>query len=297
MRAAVRSACVTAVAGLVSALLVAPLTATSVHATAPAAGPHEASGPAFRAPHPVDPSVRSYAVRGASDRALRTLSSAKTAHSDNLAALSDPRPASGFAVTGVTWTGRAPAGLSLAIRTRTDGAWSRWTPMEYDAEHGPSPTSAEARKAKPGTDPFVVGAVDDVQLKVTSDTGRAPTGPHARRRRPGNLGGRREPRADHARRGSRDRGPVAGEVHQSCEHAGRRPLGHADAEHLLPRGLGRRRTAARLLRRVRRGPCRLRPPHRQRQRLLPPRGAGDPARHLRVPHAEPWLARHRLQLS
>ena len=48
--------------------------------------------------------------------------------------------------------------------------------MEYDAEHGPSPTSAEARNAKPGTDPFVVGAVDDVQLKVTSDTGRAPTG-------------------------------------------------------------------------------------------------------------------------
>jgi hypothetical protein len=175
MRAAVRSACVTAVAGLVSALLVAPLTTASVHATAPAAGPHEASGPAFRAPHPVDPSVRSYAVRGASDRALRTLSSAKTAHSDDLAALSDPRPASGFAVTGVTWTGRAPAGLSLAIRTRTGGAWSRWTPMEYDAEHGPSPTSAEARKAKPGTDPFVVGAVDDVQLKATSDTGRAPT--------------------------------------------------------------------------------------------------------------------------
>ena len=176
MRAAVRSVCVTALAGLVSALLVVPLTAPSVEATAPAPGPHRAQGPAFRAPHPVDPSVRSYAVRGVSEQALRTLSSAKTAHSDDLAALSDPRPASGFAVTGVTWTGSAPDGLSLAIRTRTHGSWSAWTTMEYDADHGPSPSSAEAKHAKPGTDPFVVGAVDKVQLKVTSDSGRAPAG-------------------------------------------------------------------------------------------------------------------------
>jgi hypothetical protein len=106
---------------------------------------------------------------------LRTLGHSKVAQGDDLAALSAPRRATGFAVAGVTWTGAAPAGLALAVRTRTDGTWSTWTPMEYEADHGPDPGSAEARHARPGTDPFVVGAVDDVQLRASSDSGRAPT--------------------------------------------------------------------------------------------------------------------------
>jgi hypothetical protein len=160
----------------VAVLLIAPLTATSVQATGSTPGPRQATGLAYRSPHPVDPSVRSYAVRGVDTQALKTLGESKTAHSEHLAALSSAKPASGFAVTGVTWSGAAPAGLGLAIRTRTDGRWSAWTAMPYDAEHGPSPSSDEAKRAKPGTDPFVVGAVDDVQLKVTSDSGQAPAG-------------------------------------------------------------------------------------------------------------------------
>ena len=45
-----------------------------------------------------------------------------------------------------------------------------------------------------------------------------------------------------------------------------------------------------------RGARRVRPPHRERQRLHPRPGAGHPARHLRLPHALAGLERHRLQL-
>lgn len=161
-------------AGLATTVL-----ATTVLATtgAPVPASSGAAVPAAGQPaHPVDPTVRSYAVRGVSATALQTLGDTKAAHSHNLAALSAPRPATGFAVTGVTWRGTAPPGLSLAVRTRTGGHWSGWTPMEYDKEHGPSAGSGEAKNARPGTDPFVVGAVDDVQLRVLSDSGRAPTG-------------------------------------------------------------------------------------------------------------------------
>jgi hypothetical protein len=47
--------------------------------------------------------------------------------------------------------------------------------MSYDADHGPTPGTAEARHAVPGTDPFVVGAVDRVQLRARTRSGRAPS--------------------------------------------------------------------------------------------------------------------------
>ncbi len=130
--------------------------------------------PAPTAPHPVAPSVHEFAVDGVSSAGLRQLSTAKATVARGYAALSAPEPATGYAVTGVTWSGSAPAGLSLAIRSRTHGTWSGWTPMQYDAEHGPSPSSQEAKQARPGTDPFVVGNVDDIQLRVMSDSGAAP---------------------------------------------------------------------------------------------------------------------------
>jgi hypothetical protein len=128
------------------------------------------------APAPIAPSVHTFAVVGVSTRGLAVLGKGIRAAASTYAALSAPEPASGFAVTGATWTGPAPAGLELSIRTRTAGMWSTWTPMVFDADHGPTPGTAEARKARPGTDPFVVGAVDDVQLKAESRTGAAPAG-------------------------------------------------------------------------------------------------------------------------
>ncbi len=124
---------------------------------------------------PVTPVVREYRVPGLSRQGLATLARgqqqrARTAY----AALSEAAPVTGFAVTGVTWTGTAAEGLALAVRTRAHDAWSTWTPLVYDADHGPS--DAETRDAKAGTDPFVIGDVDAVQIRVTSETGEAPGG-------------------------------------------------------------------------------------------------------------------------
>ena len=72
---------------------------------------------------------------------------------------------------------------------------------------------------------------------------------------------------------------------------------HAEAADLLACPVGRRRAdAGQELAALLRGARRLRAPHGQRQRLHPGRGAGDHPQHLRVPHQEPRLVRHRLQL-
>jgi hypothetical protein len=103
-----------------------------------------------------------------------------------LAAQSGVEPVRGFGVVGATWQGSAPAGLRLAVRTRTgEQEWSSWIPLELTCPctraelaagevHGPDPGSLEARDARAGTDPLVVGEVDLVQLRATSASGRAP---------------------------------------------------------------------------------------------------------------------------
>ncbi len=184
MRAAFRpspSVAVTALLlGLSSLVAVTPAAATRAPAPPALASAKPEAGAPFVPPHPVPPHVATYAVPGVSRVGLRTIAATTgtsvraLAASPRLAAVSAPEPARGVAVAGATWTGPAPRGLSLALRTRTNGTWSRWTALPYDAEHGPDPSSAEARRARPGTDPFVVGTVDDVQLEVRSPTGVAP---------------------------------------------------------------------------------------------------------------------------
>jgi hypothetical protein len=144
-------------------------------AGAGAAEPAEMAAPASGLPplDPVTPTVETYPVSGVDPTARATLG--KSAPAD-LAALSPAVPADAFVVVGATWKGRPPVGLELAVRTRTDDRWSAWTPMSSDAEHGPTPGSVEAAAARPGTDPFVAGDVDDVQLRATSRRGVAPAG-------------------------------------------------------------------------------------------------------------------------
>jgi len=126
---------------------------------------------------PVTPTVRSYPVTGVSPAAVsRLATSGARRTASSYAGLSAPEPAHGVAITGATWTGKAPAGLTLEVRTRTTGSWSHWTTLAYDVEHGPSVGSQEAANARPGTDPFVAGDVDDVQLRALSDTGALPRG-------------------------------------------------------------------------------------------------------------------------
>ncbi len=186
MRAASRPSSPVALPALLLALgslvAIAPADAviTPTNASAALPGSPHAAGTAAVAPHPVRPRVATYPVHGVSPAGLRAwaATSGKAVHTlamtQRLAAVSAPEPAHGVAVAGVTWAGPAPRGLALALRTRTNGTWSGWTTMPYDADHGPDPTSAEARNARPGSDPFVVGTVDDVQLKVQTSTGAVP---------------------------------------------------------------------------------------------------------------------------
>lgn len=125
--------------------------------------------------HPVRPSVAEYRVTGVSAERQRVLTPAGSGRTgDQLAALTTPIPATGSAVVGVTWAGPAPRGLSMVIRTKGDGAWSKWSRVPYDADHGPTAGTEEAAHERPGSDPYVVGDVDDVQLKVLSATGALP---------------------------------------------------------------------------------------------------------------------------
>jgi uncharacterized protein with LGFP repeats len=86
--------------------------------------------------------------------------------------VSKPQEVSGFAAVGVTWEHGeelAEDQIALQVRTRTGEEWSDWQDLEYHDEHGPDPDSAEARAARPGTEPTFVGEVDEVQVQARTD--------------------------------------------------------------------------------------------------------------------------------
>ena len=109
-----------------------------------------------------------------------------------LVAQTPPQVVDGYGVVGATWLGQPSGPLRMRVRTRSEGTWSAWQQL-YDqpcrcqqpptasaqtngglGEHAPNPASPEADGTRTGTDPFAVGEVDGVQLRVYSRTGRAP---------------------------------------------------------------------------------------------------------------------------
>jgi N-acetylmuramoyl-L-alanine amidase len=93
----------------------------------------------------------------------------------DLAAESAPQPVDGYGVVGATWRGASPAGLRLAVRTRSGGHWSPWTRLLVAAaDHGPDPAGPEALAARVGTEPLAVGEVSAVQVRATSTSGESP---------------------------------------------------------------------------------------------------------------------------
>lgn len=93
--------------------------------------------------------------------------------------VSKPQKVDGFTTVGVTWspgTEVADDQIEVLARTRTDGTWSEWTPLEYHDEHAPDPESPEAATSRPGTDPLIVGDVDEVQTKTIAAEGVTPEG-------------------------------------------------------------------------------------------------------------------------
>ncbi len=86
--------------------------------------------------------------------------------------VSRPQPAHGYAAVGVTWEHGAEVDdedITLEVRSAQDGSWSDWTTLEYHDEHAPDPDSSEGRRARPGTDPVLVGEVDQVQVRVATE--------------------------------------------------------------------------------------------------------------------------------
>jgi len=90
------------------------------------------------------------------------------------AARSAPEAVVGYATVGLTWAqGEVVEDeeISASVRSLESGVWSQWEQLEYHDEHGPDPEGSEGRDnpdTRPGTDPIVVGNVDQVQVRVTA---------------------------------------------------------------------------------------------------------------------------------
>ncbi|EON23067.1 N-acetylmuramoyl-L-alanine amidase [Nocardioides sp. CF8] len=85
---------------------------------------------------------------------------------------SRPQSVSGYGAVGVTWAHGQEipeGGITVLVRTRQDGTWSGWSTIDYHDDHAPDADTAEAAAARPGTDPVIIGDVDDVQVKAAVD--------------------------------------------------------------------------------------------------------------------------------
>src|SRR4051812_27466381 len=79
-----------------------------------------------------------------------------------------------FDVAGVTFSGPAPDGMGVEVRTRTSGGWGPWLPLELDSDDGPDPGSSEARRQKPGSVPLTAAGSDGVDVRVSTRDGSVP---------------------------------------------------------------------------------------------------------------------------
>ncbi len=85
--------------------------------------------------------------------------------------VSEPAPVVGYGAVGVTWDRSEKIGadeIAVTVRTRTGDDWSDWMTVPYDDDHDPEPTSPDGRNSRPGTDPVLVGDVDQVQVKAVT---------------------------------------------------------------------------------------------------------------------------------
>jgi len=130
----------------------------------------------------VDPVVREIALTTPSGQRRRIAPDAVQARvlptpAGGSALVSTPQRVTGYGAVGVTWEHGLEveeSEISVHVRTETAGTWTDWMPVQYDADHGPDPQSDEARHARPGTDALLIGAVDGVQVRVTTPDGPAP---------------------------------------------------------------------------------------------------------------------------
>jgi hypothetical protein len=124
---------------------------------------------------PVKPQVREVALTSpATSGRARPTGSPRGGHrgGGRSTQTTPPQRVTGFGEVGVTWAAGVTipqTALHVRARTRTAGAWTGWSDVPTDPEHGPDPGSAEARHARPGTEPVLVGKVGRVQVKVVAE--------------------------------------------------------------------------------------------------------------------------------
>jgi uncharacterized protein with LGFP repeats len=147
---------------------------------APSPAPAAPAAPTRVEKAPVDPTVTEVPVKPV-ETAAESPSTAAPASPEAAAADADvprggqvrvsaPEAVAGYGAVGVTWEAGAAAveedEITVQARTQQDGVWSDWSDLKYHAEEGPDTQSTEGRNARPGTDPLIVGDVDQVQTRV-----------------------------------------------------------------------------------------------------------------------------------
>lgn len=78
-------------------------------------------------------------------------------------------PVEGYGAVGITWDGdaRVASGeLAVQVRTREGEEWSPWSDVPYSDDHAPDAGSPDALSTRGGTEPVIVGAVDEVEVRA-----------------------------------------------------------------------------------------------------------------------------------
>jgi len=184
--------------------------------------------PVWAAPHPVAPSVHRMPLTGVDTTALQSAPPAlapgsaaqpggnsaakgnRVTPTDRPAVFTPTLDTGRFTAAGVSWSASAdPGRVAVQIRVRENASWSDWRVL--DEEGGPDAGSVEARSqgATGATQPYsLVG----VRGRHSGEGGhklvRAATRPDPCHRRPGQLGGRREPPTGAGRHRPRCGGPA-----------------------------------------------------------------------------------------
>lgn len=176
------------VVATVLAVAVSATSVVSLDIVGPAPGPDgepaaaASTQVALVSTEPVAPTVTETPLRGL-ERARPRVPTRREGAAGNavetLAGVSDPQPVAGYATVGVTWDAAAAVGddeIVVSVRSRVGADWSGWEAVEYHEEHGPDPGTVEARGSRSGTDPVVVGAVEEVQVRIETVDGTVPDG-------------------------------------------------------------------------------------------------------------------------
>ena len=136
-------------------------------------------------PRPVTPEVRSVALSGLDQSPARATVRRSLGAATRALAEAAPRARGAgrpevfasrrgldeFSLLGVTWRhGTAPP-PSVLVRTHGGSGWSAWTALDPT----PPPRAAEAKRARPGTEPLWVGPSDGYQVRVDT-AGALPRG-------------------------------------------------------------------------------------------------------------------------